>query len=778
MPSLFNQVKNIMSTINGGQGKDLVGDSNLDDRIDSLSSISTVDPNKRNSYFELFRDSLYANRKMTNNDIVDQLSKDLVGTFASQKRIDMYDDIQSVIRKLPILTRAVRIFVDNILSPDDITKISIQVVAKVDSEKEDTDKFNPLIDEFENIVKAIRLDEIIRKLITNVLIEGDRFYEITTVKSDFVHTAKLNNIILKEEKYKVKDERDSSIKEMSVFYEETPALDFSFLNYTNPSFIREDYYDEDFNDGINNIMEANYKLVDPDNPDNTYNGPTKTVTFVPADSEKDSSKITDFINTISSNNDGTKTIEFKPEQNSSASGNKQTIIPVNKIRLIDHNPRNIVIIRKRNWIMGYLYVDVLNSKNGVSSENKNKPFDDELNSSNELIDKLYKSVLVYLKDKAVDEIPDDLKDTITNILKNNIKGDVVVRFIPIENIQHFKNDSEEFDPYGESYFYNLLPMIKMYLSRLVSSTIYALARAGRHLLVEVDCTNDHDARNRIEAVRRALKKREITGDDINSLDTVFKYLTTFDDVYIPSKDGKRMVNIETLDLGSASDRDAEDDKLLKNILTGIEIPPSLLGIEEFTNSRNTLSQESILFARSIIRLQMMFTDQITSLIQKIYVLMHKKSKSIDSNYEMIRVTFPAPQGLMSGNRTEILSNRQNEINIWTQLGYAPKDAKAKVIPEVDWNKVEAKAFAQPQDQNQMGGDMGMMGGMGGDMGMMGGDMGGFDMGGVDSGMSGDFDNLGGDMGMSSMGGTSTGMSTSQALSGGSLGGDLSSMGIQ
>ena len=243
-----------------------------------------------------------------------------------------------------------------------------------------------------------------------------------------------------------------------------------------------------------------------------------------------------------------------------------------------------------------------------------------------------------------------------------------------------------------------------------------------------------------------------------------------------------MVNIETLDLGSASDRDAEDDKLLKNILTGIEIPPSLLGIEEFTNSRNTLSQESILFARSIIRLQMMFTDQITSLIQKIYVLMHKKSKSIDSNYEMIRVTFPAPQGLMSGNKTEILSNRQNEINIWQTLGYAPKDAKAKVIPEVDWNKVEAKAFSQPQQQPGMGGDMGMMG-MGGDMGgmdmgMMGGgeDMG-MDMGMVDAGMNGDMGALGGDMGTggADMG---AGMSAAQALGGSSVGGDLASMGIQ
>lgn len=699
MPSIFNQVKDIMSTINGGKERDLVGNSNLDSKIDSLSNFSTVDPNKRNSYFKLFRDTLYSNKKLSNGDIIDSITKSLEGTYASQKRINMYDEIRSIVRQFPMLMRATRIYVDNILSPDEITKFALQVVSKTEDENEDDEKYSSLIDEYKNIIKSIRLEDMIDGLLTNVLLEGDRFFEITTVKSDFLHTAKMSNIQLKEEKYKYKEANSKEILEKTVYFEDTPRIDLTYDGFNN--IIKEN----DFNDGIMNVMEDTYKLIDPNDPSNIYTGSTKRVTFIPKDSSEvnnvlgyvnditnsngthtevpegnDADDVLDFVNNITNkNDDGVRTINFKPAVNTSAHGTKNTIIPSYKLRLIDHNPRNIVIIRQKKWIMGYLYVDVINSKQGVSTQSNNRPFDDELSSATELIDKLYKSVLNYLKSKSVDEIPDDLKDTITNILKNHTNGDVVIRFIPIENIQHFKINSEEFDPYGESYFYNILPMIKQYLSKLLASTLYALARAGRHLLIEVDVTNDHDARNRIESVRRALKKREITGDDLNSLETVAKHLTTFDDIYVPSKDGKKFVNIDTLDLGSAEDKDAENDKLLKNILTGIEIPPSLLGIEEYTNSRNTLSQESVVFARSIIRLQKLFSDQLTAFIQKIYVLMHKSSHTIDPNCEEIKVTFPAPQGILASSSVEVLSNQQNAINIWTTLGYTPKDAKKKVI---------------------------------------------------------------------------------------------------
>ena len=155
--------------------------------------------------------------------------------------------------------------------------------------------------------------------------------------------------------------------------------------------------------------------------------------------------------------------------------------------------------------------------------------------------------------------------------------------------------------------------------------------------------------------------------------------------------------------------------------------------------------------------------------------MHKASKTIDPNIEDIRVTFPAPQGILASSSVEVLSNQQNAINIWTALGFTPKDAKQKVMPWIDWSKVDAKAFSQPQQQPGMGGDMSMMGDMGGLGGMGMGDMGGgMDMGMVDAGGMGDMGALGGGADMAG----GAGMTPSDALGGSSVGGDLAAMGIQ
>lgn len=270
MPSIFDQVKDIMSTINGGKERDLVGNSNLDSKIDSLSNLSTVDPNKRNSYFQLFRDTLYSNKKVSNGDIIDSITKSLEGTYASQKRISMYDEIRSIFRQLPLLMRAVRIYVDNILSPDEITKFSLQVVSKTDDEDEDDEKYSSIIDEYKNIIKSIKLEDMIDGLITNTLIEGDRFLEITTVKSDFIHTAKMSNIRLNEEKFKFKDVKSKEFREMTVYFEDTPSLNFNFYG---GSIIKE----SEFNDGIINVMEDVYRLEDPNDPDNKYTGDRKSV---------------------------------------------------------------------------------------------------------------------------------------------------------------------------------------------------------------------------------------------------------------------------------------------------------------------------------------------------------------------------------------------------------------------------------------------------------------------------------------------------------------------
>jgi hypothetical protein len=104
-----------------------------------------------------------------------------------------------------------------------------------------------------------------------------------------------------------------------------------------------------------------------------------------------------------------------------------------------------------------------------------------------------------------------------------------------------------------------------------------------------------------------------------------------EDFFIPVQDGKRLIEIEPIDIDTTTDNTEANKGLLKDILTGFEIPPSYLGIEEFNSTKATLSQESEVFARSIIRLQKIFTNHFTSLARKIYMLLHNTDATLDES---------------------------------------------------------------------------------------------------------------------------------------------------
>ena len=63
---------------------------------------------------------------------------------------------------------------------------------------------------------------------------------------------------------------------------------------------------------------------------------------------------------------------------------------------------------------------------------------------------------------------------------------------------HFKNISLKDEVYGESIFADLEFIFRLYLARLVSSTIYTLSRAGKHMIFTVDVSGTRDASSRIE----------------------------------------------------------------------------------------------------------------------------------------------------------------------------------------------------------------------------------------------------------------------------------------
>ncbi len=668
---LFDKAKDLLLRLNKSQ--DLLGD--LDKQIVKLQTQTPLDPYKKRDIVQLLQ-AVNGDKKDTITNIMDQITKEIAGATPSPSRINMYDSIQEIRKKIPILSRATRIWVDNILSPDDINKKALRIM--IDDETEiKKEEFTDLIREFRDYVKYLELEANIDKILTSTLLEGDRFVEITTETNMLNVALQANNIKLKEEQ--------SNINETNIIFVETPELVHERKNN-----LRIDENESEFESFDKRFLLEAGKDKDKDKEDKK-------------DKDKDTELMPEVYDKIPDQPFDVRISKFKDSD-----------IAIQDIKLHEIDPRNMIILHKNKWVMGYLYVEQIMTETTSVARRKNAKYPEEKGVSDQLIQKLYSQVRKYLSNKAIDDIPEEFKDLITKILMNNPSQNILVRFIPINNIQHFKYPSSENEPYGESYFVDLLYIIKLYLARLTASTLYRLARVGKHLVFYIDVTNTHDARKRIESVKKSVKKREITADDLGSTDAIPTIMSTFEDFYIPTRGGQRMVDIETLELGTMADVTEEDNFYLKNILTGIEIPPSYLGIEEFNSTKATLSQESMVFARSIIRMQKIFSEQYTSLLQKIYRIIH--NKNLNPLYLSIICGFAPPAAINVENTSTYYNKVRSIYDDLEEMGVPSDYIRRRYMPEIEWETIMLEELQRKKEKEKVEpGELGFENPFGGEM---------------------------------------------------------------
>lgn len=645
--SVSDKLNDVIKKINGTN--DIVSD--IEKQIKNVKATTPLDPYRKTNWIELVKSINGTHDGMNTKSIIDQITGNLTNVQPSKNRVDAYDNMRALKKKMPIIRRALMIFVDNILSPDDITKRSLQVL--IDDEKQDDEKYIDVTKQYKDILKSLEIDEKADEIIFNTLLDGDRFVEIINTQSELKRSAYKNNIILKESTTMSLDEYTQYTEERNRYILESEVQLDKIADLPHTKSLKLVF---------ENVEDINKRNV---NVTVTQNGEPISI----------------------------------PNKNDISDQ-----FGLQDLSIEEHDPRNIIVLNSRKWILGYLFIDArvdfsygLSNTKNVNSymSNATTSSSGEQVISDELIKLLYDKIAGYLKDKQINDIPKNLYSTITNILqanKYNITG-LNVRFIPTSNMVHFKNPSEENFPYGESYLADLSFIINMYLTRMIASTIYKVARAGKHLKIVVDVSGSRDAKGRIENVKRAMNSREFTSEDLNYTQTIPSIISTMENFFIPSVDGKPTLDIEPLELGSFADRDADDQSLLKNILTGIEIPPSLLGIEEYNSTKSTLSQESVIFARSIVRLQKMFTKSFTELVRKIYTCLNPNLKD-SVEYLDLLVTFMPPRGIIAESLGNIYDQIHNIYDNLKAMGVSEDYIRQKFLSDFDW-----KAFAVEKIKN-------------------------------------------------------------------------------
>lgn len=165
-------------------------------------------------------------------------------------------------------------------------------------------------------------------------------------------------------------------------------------------------------------------------------------------------------------------------------------------------------------------------------------------------------------------------------------------------------------------------------------------------------------------------------------------ISTFEDVYIPQKDGKSFVDIGTFSEGNVDIRGKVDElKFLRDsVIASLGIPPSFIGLEENLANKAALGEENILFARTIVAHQKYFTKNINGLIKKIFDIINPEMAL--TLFDHVLIALPPPKSLQFERESKYIGDLATLVEALERLGIPKEWAISKYLTNIDWGELK------------------------------------------------------------------------------------------
>ncbi len=639
-------------------------DTSLDKLDKTLEKIGQKLLNKDSlNSSDLVRD-LLSKSSMTKDtsDFFQGISSNVSLLHENRDRIYRYINSEEIVDAIPYCAKALKIITDQVVSPDDINKKIIQIFEITDEKK--TVEYSQAYNFVQNICKELHLDEIIYETIHDTLKLGDQFIEICNIESNDVP---ITHTLLTE------NENDLVI-DSEIIHED---LKIPYFNETN-----ELLNTREVGVNIKILMEKDESDTNLENPKNS----------------------------------------------------KETV-DLSNIRLILHDPSYVIKIQSARFRMclGYLIIpksennttnmNLFNTNNsGTQTLKQTNLYQNYSGINNDFysgINQIYQKVLKHVKKHLTknEEITLNKNETI-NILARSIKDvdddglkNFRIRYVPPERMQHFEIYNKRFFPYGESIFYKSTFQGKLLIALETAVTVKRLSDSTEKRVIYVESAGlPRNVKTTIENLKEGFKKRKYSLDSFGSIGSIPSYINTYEDYYIPQKNGKRFVEFDTLP-PAINIRDISDElKFFRDLLVAsLDVPPSFVSLEENSVTKANLAQESNVFARTVIAYQSLFGKLIDSLISKIYKFCRKELMP------EIKITLSPPKLLQTEIYADQLDTIQRVANVLGDLG-VPKDFVAKEYLHIDWEKLEdfkVKTALENRLKSQASGEVDEFGNSGG-----------------------------------------------------------------
>lgn len=593
--SIRDTYQNLKSVIVGTKTTNI--DKKLDLAIKDITSYKTN--SGRNGYIDLVKSLISKNNSAGDITSGNSIGGGLFSQTSSPSamgqagRLSRYKTYDAIISNINYCYRALDVLTDNILSPDDITKSSLEI-QPINYIKDDipTDSKSTNIKE---VIKKIKLEKNLRNIIKNTLAHGDYFCEIADSKTALTSKAYLS------EDFLLNDERKQ------------------ILNFK--------------------VKKNNYKLV----------------------------------------LDYTSYFEEKENINSN---NKET--PLSEISLLFHPAKKVLKLQSDMFPLcfGYLIFPI-------------SSVDPQISIQHQAVDDICSGMLKNLNQKIpqMSEFSNDveLKSILSAMIKEtgaNQLQTMSVRYVPPNKIQHFMVPSTKFHPYGESIFDSCQFTAKILIALETSLAIQRINRSTEKRKISVEVGLPRDAKKMIEGLKEEFRKRKVSLDNFGTIDTIPSVISTFEDIYIPMKDGKPFVDISTFTEGNVDIRSKVDElKFLRDsCIASLSVPPSFIGIEENLSNKNALSEENILFARTIINHQKYLSEQISNLIEKVFTITHPEEAL--TIMDSVSINLSAPKSLQFEREARYMNELASLIETLERINIPKEYTMKKYLTNIDWEDLK------------------------------------------------------------------------------------------
>lgn len=640
--------------------------------------------------------------------------------LVEQNRINLYTQYALIYDHIPQIAQALDTYVDNIISPDDFTKKSLNIAydnidIKSNQDTEDSN-INSIIENINKINRTYKIEsDKSQRLVRDTLIKGDQFVlvldldeEVSKMITEDNSSLNSTHIKLTESEYsEIKDNfinksSDSKKEDMSKVEIETSiseCINGNIIINEDPSILLEDNNELDFE--FNNYLDENSYLgneADLDKTIKNYNG---------------------IVN---------------DKQNKRSYSRHKSSVGLSGCVVKVLEPKNVVKLELDDICYGYYVIEGVdfyqsamdrvsnvkntNSVNGMindtntqaigmgmtMSQNNLSNFGSEDSAKQRLITDIFVNGIAHKLNKNIIKKNKEFKEIIYSLLRQNyiVQKQIKITYISPKNMVHFNINKTKV--YGDSLFRKILFPAKLYLSVLVSSMLSKLTRAQDKRVYYVEVGLGNDAEEVVQSFIRDIKNKEFKMADYNDINVILNQTGSMTDYYIPVVNGEKPVEIDTLQ-GMDIQQDNELlEYLLKSMISGLGVPSSFLNYTEDVEFVRTLTMQNGQFVRTIINLQKQLGEQFSELFRKIYRIEFKDDFKRKSNFNInlddIVVNFAPPLSLSVTTMSDQINNSQTVIDFIIKTLVKNADENPKLLfevtkqitkdflPSIDWNKYE------------------------------------------------------------------------------------------